>query len=256
LTDEDEAQEQGDEAQEVPLEKKTWRASLMYDAEGDTKAMIAFKVMFPIGIWGFSFVLAYMVWPPDTASNWVTLSIAYLVPPLGKESIIPLGISQGFHPMVMALTVTFVDVVVAMILSWNYHFITRIPVAGKGLMYVEGKGSATMDKYPSIRSGAWFALLGFVSIPGIGAGGFTGSIIGRMVGMRPYSVISAVGVGAMMSGLLYAYLADTIIRIFAEDMVLGIYIIMVLVQAVLVIVLVLRLRSMRKWAAEVEEATE
>jgi uncharacterized membrane protein len=257
LDDEDEAPEQGEEEEEqASLGKKTWRASLMYGAEGDTKAMIAFKILFPIGIWGFSFVLAYLVWPSETASNWVTLSIAYLVPPLGKESIIPMGISQGFHPMVMALTVTFVDVVVAMILSWNYHYITRIPVAGKGLMYVEKKGTSTMDKYPSIRSGAWFALLGFVSIPGVGAGGFTGSIIGRMVGMRPYSVISAVGVGAIMSGLLYAYLADTIIRIFAENMVLGIYIIMVLVQAVLIIVLVLRLRNMRKWASELEEVTE
>ncbi len=232
--------------------KKTWRDSLMYDEVSDTRAMRAFKVLFPIGIWLLSFALAYAVWPADRASAWISLSIAYLVPPLGKESVIPLGISEGYHPITMALTVTFVDVVVAMILSWNYYFLTKIPVAGKGLLYVESKGSSTMDKYPSIRSGAWFALLGFVSIPGVGAGGFTGSIIGRMVGMRPYQVISAVGVGAMMSGLLYAYVADFIIQLFAESFALGLTVLLLIIQAVVVIVLLMRVRNMRRWSRELE----
>jgi uncharacterized membrane protein len=251
LTDEDEAPEERREA-EPPVGTKTWRASLMYDEVGDTRTMKAFKVLFPIAIWLGSFGLAHLVWPSDVASRWITLSIMYLVPPLGKESIIPIGVSDGYHPMVMALTVTFVDVVVAMILSWNYYFLTRIPVAGKGLLYVEGRGSSTMDKYPSIKSGAWFALLGFVSIPGIGAGGFTGSIIGRMVGMRPYQVISAVGVGAMMSGLLYAYMADFIIQLFAESFALGLFALLLVIQAVAIILLVMRVHKMGKWTRELE----
>lgn len=224
----------------------------MYDEVGDTRAMKAFKILFPITIWLGSFGLAYLVWPSEVASRWISLSVLYLIPPLGKESIIPIGVSEGYHPMVMALTVTFVDVVVAMILSWNYYFLTKIPVAGKGLLYVESKGSSTMDKYPSIKSGAWFALLGFVSIPGVGAGGFTGSIIGRMVGMRPYQVISAVGVGAMMSGLLYAYVADFIIQLFAESFALGLSVLLLVIQAVVIIVLVMRFYKMGKWTKEAE----
>ncbi len=235
------------------ITKHSWRDSLANTEVGDSKAQIAFKVMFPVGIWLFSFFFVYLIWPAAKAGRWVELSILYLIPPLGKESIIPMGIADGFHPMTMALTVAFIDVVLAMILSWNYWMLMRAPGLGKVLAWVEGKGEATMEKNPGLRTGAWFALLGFVSIPGVGAGGITGSIIGRMVGMRPAAVISAVALGAILNGLMYAYVADFIIQLFIFDTVVGIVALMIVIQIVLFLFLGMRLRNMRKWSLELEE---
>ena len=243
-----------DDEEDQPAPPHSWRESLMYTHEGDKRAQIAFKILFPVGIWLLSFAVAYGVWSTDRAGAWVGLSIAYLVPPLGKESIIPLGIADGFHPMVMAFTVAFVDLVVAMLLSWNYWILLKIPALGKLLAIVENKGSSAMDRFPSLRRGAWLGIFVFVSIPAVGAGGVTGSIIGRMVGMKPYSVITAVFFGALTSGLLYAYAADLIIQLFVENFQLGLIVLLLVIQAMLVVVLLLRFRNMRKWAAEEGES--
>ena len=236
------------------ITEHSWRDSLVNTEVGDSKAQIAFKVLFPVGIWLFSFFLVYLIWPAAKAGRWVELSILYLIPPLGKESIIPMGIADGFHPMTMALTVAFVDVVMAMILSWNYWMLKKVPGLGKVLTWVEGKGEASMEKNPGLRSGAWLALLAFLSIPGVGAGGITGSIIGRMVGMRPGAVISAVLVGAILNGLMYAYLADVIIQLFIFDTVIGIVALIIIIQIALFMFMAVRYRNMRKWGLELEES--
>ena len=71
---------------------------------------------------------------------------AYFFPPLGKESVIPIGVSGGeltipiinqhivvpsIYPLVMALTIAFVDIIVALFLLWNYDLAKKIPLVGK-----------------------------------------------------------------------------------------------------------------------------
>jgi len=70
---------------------------------------------------------------------------AYFFPPLGKESIIPIGVSGGeitiplynqqiivtsINPLIMALTIAFIDIVVALFLVWNYDLAEKIPIIG------------------------------------------------------------------------------------------------------------------------------
>ena len=37
--------------------------------------------------------------------------IAYFFPPLGKESVIPMGIAAGIHPILISLVVAFLDMI-------------------------------------------------------------------------------------------------------------------------------------------------
>ncbi|MCJ2533678.1 MAG: hypothetical protein LN364_00410, partial [Candidatus Thermoplasmatota archaeon] len=71
---------------------------------------------------------------------WPLIS-GYFFPPLGKESIIPAGIAFGVDPIVMALSIAFVDVVVALFLVWNYDLAKKIPIIGKFMIKVEEKGN-------------------------------------------------------------------------------------------------------------------
>lgn len=199
----------------TPFHKNSWKESL-YDGmeETDTRPQRFFKFGFPVLFWMSSFAVAHMLMNPTMADRWFTLSVMYLVPPLGKESIIPMGMADGFAPFTMAFTVAFVDLWVAMLLSWNYWYITKIPKVGPQLKKAEDKGAKTMQKIPVMSKGAWFGIVLLSLIPAVGAGGFFGSIIGKLIGMKPGSVISAVFTGSLLSGLIYAYAAKAVYEAF------------------------------------------
>jgi len=90
-------------------------------------------------------VLQYVVGKASSA-KLVLLMMVYFFPPLGKESIIPLGVSGGeitnpitgymsivpsINPIIMALSIAFIDMVVALFLVWNYNLAKKIPIIGR-----------------------------------------------------------------------------------------------------------------------------
>ncbi len=212
---EDEPGEQVEEEEVILHGSNSWRQSLMDGRpEGDSQSQRVFKFLFPVFLYMVSWAVAHMIWRTIDADQWFTYSFMYLVPPFGKETIIPMGMSYGFSAWTMAFTVAFVDLWVAMLISWNYWYITKIPKVGKYLEKAEAKGAKTMKKIPALERGAWWGIVMLSLIPAIGAGGFFGSIIGKMIGMRPGAVISAVFVGSFASGILYAFAFDAIVRAF------------------------------------------
>ena len=241
------------EAQQV--EKKTWKDSLMYEEEGDTWPMTIFKFFFPICVWLGAFAVSYIIWG-DLAIRWAGYSLAYLFPPLGKESIIPLGVADGFHPMVMALTVFMVDCCMAMLISWNYYILEKIPLIGRIFTYLKKKGAATLDKHPGLKSGAFLGIFAIVSLPFIGAGGTTSAIVGRMIGLKPYYIIGAVAIGALLSGIFYAYVAEAFIRLFNENPWFGIVFIILIIIGFVILFYVLRSYETRKMAQAQEVQDE
>ncbi len=203
-----------DEVQEETLEKgsNSWRDSLFEGREaGDSNAQRAFKILFPPALWLSAFIFAHLLFrAAGDADQWFTYTFLYLVPPMGKEIIIPMGINAGYPPLMMAFTITFVDLWVAMFISWNYWYLEKIPKVGGLLKKTEKKGADLIAKSPAAGKGAWWSIVVLALIPFIGAGGFLGAIIGRSVGMKPFEVITAVFAGALLSGLMYAYAADAI----------------------------------------------
>ncbi len=134
---------------------------------------------------------------------WPLLT-AYFFPPLGKESIIPFGISQGIHPVLMALSIAFIDIVVALFLVWNYDLAKEIPLVGSFMKKVEEKGRGVEDKYGWIKPLRFIGIVLFVIIPFQGSGGMVGSIVGRLIGMTPRNTFLAICIGAVTGTLLIA----------------------------------------------------
>ena len=133
-----------------------------------------------------------------------SLITGYFFPPLGKESIIPIGIARGFHPILMALSIAFVDIIVAMFLVWNYDLAKKIPFLGKFMKKVEEKGRNVEDKYGWIKPLRFVGIVIFVMIPFQGSGGLVASIVGRFIGMKPRNTFIAIAVGAITGCLLVA----------------------------------------------------
>jgi hypothetical protein len=209
-----------EEEQEEIFEKgsNSWRDSLFLGQEsGDSNAQRAFKILFPPAFWLSSLIFAHLIFrAASDADQWFTYTFLYLVPPMGKEVIIPMGINAGYPPLLMAFTITFVDLWVAMFIAWNYWYLEKIPKVGNILKKTEKKGADLIAKSPAAGKGAWWSIVILALIPFIGAGGFLGSIIGRFIGMKPVDIITAVFAGALLSGLMYAYAADAIFTSFEK----------------------------------------
>jgi uncharacterized membrane protein len=218
--------------------------------EGDTRAMRWFKFLFPIGLTLAVVLAVYVVLPYDRWWKWVTLAFLYLVPPAGKESIIPSGVAWGYHPMAMAGTVLLMDFVCALFIAWNFPLAKRIPGLGYYIALIERKGAKMLEGNPALQAGAWIGLVLFVMVPFQGSGGITASIVGRAVGMRTEYLVSAVAVGALTAGLIIAYLAEGGLILLRENLVTGIIIILLLALAGLSAYLLFRFRRIRKWEAE------
>ena len=222
------AQPADDSGEEVsPLDTSpggphTWGQSLDGIEVGDTWKMKLFKFTIPFIIPAIIFALLYPILSETRFLQLGGLALSYLFPPLGKESIIPIGIGYGFTIPQMAGLIFMVDVVCAMFISWNLPLAKKIPGIGHILRWVERKGSETLEKNPRLRKVSWIGLVLWVMVPFQGSGGITASVLGRAIGMRATFVISAVGLGAAIAGVLIGTLADRGIEMFRENWLAGV----------------------------------
>jgi len=201
------------------------------------------KFFIPI-VLGFTVfgVIGFLMAESLRVAYWPLIS-GYFFPPLGKESIIPLGVAAGIHPIVMALSIAFVDIVVALFLVWNYDLAKKIPLIGKFMTKVEEKGNVIEEKYGWIKPLRFIGIMLFVIIPFQGSGGLVGSIVGRLFGMNPWNTFFAICFGAIIGTLLIAMFSKVFL-IFAEINMTVTLIIVGIIAAV--ILLYFGIRKIRK----------
>ena len=157
-----------------------------------------------------------------------SLITAYFFPPLGKESVIPAGIGFGISPLIMGLSIAFVDIIIALFLVWNYDLAKKIPFVGNFMIKVEEIGKSSSDKYRWIKPLRFIGIILFVMVPFQGSGGLVGSIVGRLIGMKSYSTFFAISIGAITGCLLIAYFADAILSVFVTNFLYGLLIVIIL----------------------------
>jgi len=176
----------------------------------------------------------YTIWGllSDELSEVWPLLLAYFFPPFGKETVIPLGVGVlkegltvpflnisvnpvSINPISMALAVAFIDIVVALFLVWNYDLAKKIPLVGQFMIKIEDKGRNFEEKYGWVKPLRFFGIVLFVMVPFQGSGGLVGSIVGRLIGMKPRNTFIAISIGAVVGCLLIAFFAQVFL-IFAE----------------------------------------
>ena len=181
--------------------------------------ILGFGVLTPIGVFlneGLQF-------------KFYSLISAYFFPPLGKETVIPTGVALDINPLVMALSIAFVDIVVALFLVWNYDLAKKIPLIGTFMIKVENIGKSSSDKYGWIKPLRFIGIMLFVMVPFQGSGGLVGSILGRLIGMKPWNTFFAISAGSIIGCLAIAYSANAIRDIFVQNFLYGILIVIILI---------------------------
>ena len=208
------------------------------------------KFFLPFVIGALGILSLYLIVDEESVGKLFFLMFAYLIPPLGKESIIPIGVSGGeitipfidklivvpeINPLIMALTIAFVDIVVALFLLWNYDLAKKIPLIGKFMIKVEQIGRSSSDKYAWVKPLRFIGIILFVMVPFQGSGGLVGSILGRLIGMKPLNTFFAISIGAVTGCLLIAYFADAILSVFVKNFLFGLLILIIIVLIALMI---------------------
>jgi uncharacterized membrane protein len=177
----------------------------------DERTAAVLRVTVPFLLAGCYLVVLSLSLLPGDFLTMIALIVAYLVPPAGKETVIPLGIAVGLPWWLVAFTMAFFDFVGALFMAWNFTLAMKIPVLGGWIERMMRGGREYFDERPWLERLYFAGLLLFVMVPFEGSGGISASVIGRLMGMRKYEVLAFVTVGALVSCFAIALGADYVL---------------------------------------------
>ncbi len=243
---------EGDHSREM---KNTGKRKLLYrlletDIEKKDRTTKIFQFVFPFIVLliliGTTVPILYFLKGWDEAYELLYGWIFYTVPPLGKETIIPTRIKQGVPPFFIGFATTMIDLCFCTFLIWNYDWVKKLPVFGPALSRTEEKGRRKARKSWWFKRATFTLTTLFVLVPFNGSGGVGGTVLGRIVGMKPYRVLLAVFIGSVIGSFSYAYLTDMMMGVLEDSIVfnyildISILNIVAAVFAVMLIVYVVR----------------
>ena len=112
------------------------------------------------------------------------LIVAYLLPPAGKETVIPLGIALGIPWWYIALAITVVDSETGLFMALNFDLAYRIPWLGGLLARFTDKTTLFLKDHLWIEGLSVFGIMLMVMVPFLGSGGIRGSVAGSSLALR------------------------------------------------------------------------
>lgn len=188
----------------------------------DRRATLFVRVTLPLvalaGLLGSIFLVF-----PETYGTFLGGIVTYLVPPAGKETVIPALVGAGFAPWLVATYIAGIDMSVAWFLAWNWDLVTRIPTVGDLVEDLMLRGKERLKTTPLLDRSAFLGLALFVFVPFQGSGAVVGIILGRMIGLPPQRAWVAIMSGALLAAFSLAYAAEAykgLITAFGWDVVL------------------------------------
>lgn len=181
-----------------------------------------FYVLFPFAVLILYLAILYITLPKPLFWTFGALGLAYLFPPAGKETVIPLMVVGGLPWWLAAFSIMLFDLMGALFIIWNFPLALRIPVFGGWAERFMATGREQFDRYPVIEHISTVGLALFVMIPFEGSGGVAASLIGRVLGMDYLKILVSVGVGSLLSASAIALSADFIISLVETGIISGI----------------------------------
>ncbi|PTD94736.1 hypothetical protein C9439_00945 [archaeon SCG-AAA382B04] len=189
------------------------------ELEQPTTWLFLSKLSLPFMLAGIYLGIVYLFF------EWRTLYPligVYFFPPLGKETVIPMGVGFGVSPSLMAFSIAYVDIVVGLFFALNFDLLKKIPFLGYYIKVVEGNGRKLIRNKDWLRKFAFSGLVLLVMVPFQGSGAVTASVIGRLTGLKPMKVWLSIIIGAITGCIIIAYFTDLIIYISKINTILAI----------------------------------
>jgi len=186
------------------------------------------RLVLPLLLYPLYALVLYLVFP-DEAVFYTGLMAAYIVPPVGREALIPLAATLGQPWWLTALTCTYVDVVGCLVVVLNFDLILGLPYIGPRLAALVGTGRAVLERRTWLRCLSGAGLVLFTSLPMEGSGGVGGAVVGRLLGLGERGVICCVGLGAAVGSVLLALGTEAALSLTGGELYFTIVLLLVLV---------------------------
>ena len=171
----------------------------------------AVKLLVPVSMFCLYFLIIYRL--TQTATEIAPLMLAYSLPPLGKESVIPTAMALGLSPTMLFLLIVYIDLSFALLILWNYDLLHNIPLWGRVLKKIETAGMTIWNRHQSLDRLAFVGLVLFVFIPFHGTGATTSALLGRMIGIDPLKSFFAIMTGSITGVLFVMFFSDAIMEL-------------------------------------------
>lgn len=149
------------------------------------------------------FLLLLML-PEGRMVQFLTLLAAYIIPPAGKESVIPCAIILGYEWWMIASAVFIIDCASACFITMNFHHIAKIPWFGEIFMKCTESMKRISATNPWISRLSIFGLFLFIFFPLQGSGAINGTILSRLMGINPRTAFFCIIAGSGLSALAIA----------------------------------------------------
>ena len=176
----------------------------------------------PIAVYCVFLLSLWFVYPPETgvigppSQDYLTLFglfVAYLIPPFGKESIIPIALGLGYPIWLICFGIILMDMMSSILIALNFDLLEKIPFVGDLIRRFMDGANSVRKKKPWIEQLSHLGLLIFMYIPLQGSGATNTTILGRLFGMRVRTVFWIVTVGSILSTLSVAFGTAAVIEL-------------------------------------------
>jgi uncharacterized membrane protein len=179
------------------------------------------KLTLPFGILAIHLVLLNLFLDPTELLVTIGLMVAYVLPPAGKETVIPAGIALGIPWWLIAVSIMMIDIETALFMGWNFDLLLKIPMIGKTLESFTRKTRDFIREQPWLKKIYFAGIVVLVMVPVLGSGGIRGSIIGQLLGMQKTAVFLAIVIGAFLGCFGIALGALFLQELFLKSILLG-----------------------------------
>ncbi len=129
------------------------------DADDRTNVL---KVLIPFLLCGLFLSIVWFLLPVGGWLFLFAMMVAYVVPPLGRESVIPLCILGGIPWWLAAFTIVFLDFAGGLFMAWNFPLLMRIPRVGPWISRFVEAGRSFLDRRPWLERLYFVGLIAFV----------------------------------------------------------------------------------------------
>lgn len=101
---------------------------------------------------------------------------------------------------------TYLDMLVAVVLSFHIGFLFKIPVLGPKASELVADGRFILANQPWMRRMTFIGLVAFVVFPLAATGSVGGSIFGRLLGMSRFQTFLGIAIGSIIgNGIMYVF---------------------------------------------------
>jgi uncharacterized membrane protein len=193
-----------------------------------------FKLGIPFLVAMVYLLFLYSVLSPNDFLLMGGIMVAYVIPPAGKETVIPVGIALGLPWWLVALSISMLDVISGLFMALNFDLALKIPFLGIWIGRFIAGGRRYILERPWLEKLYFIGLVFFVMFPLRGTGGIGGFIVGRMLGMTKKEVLLAITLGAFIGCFTIAGGSWYVIGVIKQDLMVGLALIIIIASVILV----------------------